>query len=250
MSKDNIHAYGQLCGLFYDATEKYASEQEVDFFISFIQQYPGRVLEAMSGSGRLQIPLIKCGYVVDGVDHSYAMLARCRQRCASLGLEPELYEQSLENLALPHTYNTVIIAFGSLQLISDRDLAFKALKNLNAHMLPGGNLLIDIFVPDITIDEYSISTVRLDEHKMIRLKRRHIFDEHKKIVTTFSLFELIIDGTTEKQENELIELVWRSDKQWQELLLEAGFEIVQIYDERFKESEPSRVIHARSVTKN
>src|SRR3990167_9087512 len=59
MSKNNIQAYGQLCSQFYDATEKYASDQEVDFFTSCIEQHPGRVLEAMSGSGRLQIPLIR-----------------------------------------------------------------------------------------------------------------------------------------------------------------------------------------------
>ena len=51
MSNDKIQAYGELCSLFYDATEKYASESEIDFFASKIAQYPGRALEAMSGSG-------------------------------------------------------------------------------------------------------------------------------------------------------------------------------------------------------
>lgn len=247
MNKDNIQAYGELSSLYYDAIENYASEQEVNFFVSFIEQYPGRVLEAMSGSGRLQIPLIKCGYVVDGVDHSYAMLERCRQRCAKLGLSPEIYEQSLEDLALPHKYSTVIIAFGSLQLIVDYDCALAALKNIKAHMLPGGNVLIDIFVPDITIDESSVSTARLDEHRIIRVTKRHIFNLEKKLANTFCLYELIVDGITLQQENALVEIVWRSDDQWQELLLEAGFEVIKIYDEIFKKSEPSRVIHARAV---
>ncbi len=250
MNQNTIQAYGKLCSLFYDATEKYASDGEVDFFVSCIKQHPGRVLEAMSGSGRLQIPLIQRGYIVDGVDHSDAMLARCRQRCASFGIkEPDLYEQSLENFASPHKYSTIIIAFGSLQLISDQAVLLKALKNLNAHMMIGGNLLLDIFVPDVTIDDFSIATTRLDEHKVIRLKRRHIFNIEQKIVTTFSLFELIVDGIVQQQENELIELVWRSDNEWQELLLEAGFEIIKIYDETFKKSELSRVIHAKASIK-
>ena len=132
MRKDNLQAYGELSSLFYDAIEHYASQQEVDFFASCIEQNPGRVLEAMSGSGRLQIPLMQRGYVVDGVDISAPMLARCQQRCAKLGLTPELYEQSLENLSLPNVYNTVIIAFGSFQLITDEDCALKSLKNLYA----------------------------------------------------------------------------------------------------------------------
>lgn len=250
MSNKNIYAYGQLCSLFYDATEKYASEQEVDFFVSCIEQYPGRVLEAMSGSGRLQIPLIQRGYVVDGVDHSAPMLARCAQRCAKLGLEPKLYEQSLEHLALPDRYSTVIIAVGSLQLIIDQDLVIQALKNLHDHMLAGGNLFIDIFEPDITIDEVSVSKVCLDERRVISLTRRHMFDTEKKLVRTFCWYQLVVDGVVAQQENELVEVVWRSDNEWQELLLQAGFEVIRIYDETFKNSETSRVIHARAVVKS
>lgn len=250
MSKDTIQAYGELCSLFYDAFKNYAPGPEVNFFASFIEQHPGRVLEAMSGSGRLQIPLIQRGYVVDGVDNSSAMLARCHQRCASLGLRPEIYEQSLENLALPHKYSTIIIAVGSLQLITDRDLILKALKNLNTHIFPGGNLLIDIFVPDITIDESSVSIVRLDEYRIIRLTKRHMFDVEKKMADTFCLYELIVDGIVRQQENELIEVVWRSDNEWQELLFEAGFELIRIYDETFRKSGPSRVIHAKAIMKS
>ena len=246
MSKDTIQAYGELCGLFYDATEQYAPSIEVDFFASFIEKNPGRVLEPMSGSGRLQIPLMQRGYVVDGVDHSSAMLEHCLQRCASLGLKkPELYEQSLENFVLPHKYSTMIIGVGSFQLITDRDLALKSLKNLNSHMLVGGNLLIDIFVPDTTVDDFSVSVARLDEHRSIRLTKRHIFNVAKKMADSFCLYELIVDGVVQQQENALIEIVWRSDDEWSQLLLEAGFEIIRIYEEKFK--EPSRIIQARPI---
>ncbi|MBP6892719.1 class I SAM-dependent methyltransferase [Candidatus Babeliales bacterium] len=251
MNKNNVHAYGQLCGLFYDATEKYASDCEINFFAACIKQYPGRVLEAMSGSGRLQIPLMQRGYVVDGVDHSEAMLARCRERCAKLKLEPKLYQQSVENLKLPYKkYGTVIIAVGSLQLITDQNLVLKSLKNVHAHMSVGGNLYIDIFVPDTTLEEFSISQVRLDDHTIIRLTRRHQFDVEKKIANTFCLYELIVDGIIQKQENELIEIVWRTDVQWHQLLQQAGFEVVQVYDATFKKPEISRIIHAKSVVEN
>lgn len=251
MNNDSIQFYGKLCGLFYDATEKYASQQEVDFFASCIDLSPGRVLEPMSGSGRLQIPLLQRGYVVDGVDISSAMLARCRERCAYLGLkEPELYEQSLENFVIPHRYSTMIIAFGSLQLIADRAALLGSLQNLHAHMLEDGNLLIDIFIPDQTIDQYSVSIVRLDEHRVVRVTRRYVFDLEKRKVDTFCLYELLVNGMVQEQENGLIEIVWYSDDEWKELLLQAGFEIVAIHDKKFKESEPSRVIHARPILKN
>jgi SAM-dependent methyltransferase len=249
MGKNNLQAYDQLCSQFYDATEKYASQEEVHFFDSLLKQYPGRILEAMSGSGRLQIPLMQRGYVVDGVDHSDAMLERCRQRCTKLGLTPELYEQSLETLSLPHKYRFVIIAVGSLQLITDHVHVLQALKKLHDHMLPGGHLFIDIFVPDATLDELSVSIARLDEHRIIRLTKRHVFNVEKKLASSFCWYELIVDGIVLQQENALIEVVWRNDNEWKELLLEAGFEIVQIYDETFKKSESSRIIHAQAVKK-
>jgi SAM-dependent methyltransferase len=242
-----LTAYGNLCSQFYDATKAYAPEKEVDFFASFIEQNPGRVLEAMSGSGRLQIPLMQRGYVVDGVDNSPAMLARCRQRCAELGLQPELYEQSLESLSLPHTYATVTIAVSSFQLITDRAVALKALQNLHMHMLPEGNLLLDIFVPDRDIDKRSVRMARLDDHRVIRLTTRHMFDEEKKLADAYCCYELLVDGVVQQQEDEFMQVVWRSDDEWQKLLGEAGFEIVTIYDETFRSSGPSRVIHAVRV---
>lgn len=246
----SIQAYGQLSSLFYDATEKYASEQEVDFFAACIDQNPGRILEAMSGSGRLQIPLMQRGYEVEGVDISYPMIERCRQRCAPLGLDPKIYQQALENLALPYAYNTVIIAVGSLQLIVDPVITLKALKNLHAHMLIGGNLFIDIFVPDVGVDDFSTSIVRLDKHSVIRLTKRHKFNVVNQRVDTFCWYELIVGGIVLQQEDELMQVVWRTDDEWQELLFNAGFEIIRIYDEIFSKSESSRIIHARAVMKN
>lgn len=244
---DQPTAYGKLCSMFYDATKAYAPEREVSFFASFIEQNPGRVLEAMSGSGRLQIPLMQRGYIVDGVDNSQAMLERCRKRCAQLGLQPELYDQSLEMLSLPHKYATITIAVGSFQLITDRAVALQALKNMHAHMLPGGNVLLDIFVPDTGIDKRSVRIARIDDHTVIRLTTRHMFDEEKKLADAFCLYELLVDGVVQQQEEEFMQVVWRSDDEWKQLLNEAGFDLIRIYDETFRSSGPSRVIHAIRV---
>lgn len=247
LNQNSKQAYDELSSLFYDATEHYASKQETDFFASCIEQHPGKVLEAMSGSGRLQIPLMQRGYSIDGVDHSEAMLARCRQRCAELGLQPVIFKQSLENLDLPYKYNTVIIAVGSLQLITDQDMVLRVLRNLKAHMLPGGNLVLDTFKPDITLDNFATSTVLLGEQKAIRLTKRHVFNVEQKRVDSFCLYELLVNGIIVQQENELIEIVWRSDQEWQQLLLKAGFQTVNISDEILRKSEPSRIIHAKSM---
>lgn len=244
---DNPPAYGKLCSLFYDAAKGFAPEREVNFYASFIEQQPGRVLEAMSGSGRLQIPLVQRGYVVDGVDNSSAMLARCKQRCAELGVQMEIYEQSLTALQLPHRYTTVTIAVGSFQLIVDRTQALMALKKLHEHMVPGGNLLIDIFTPDTTNNAPDVRIVRLDDNTTIKLTTRYVFDEQRKIADGFCAYELIVNGQVQEREDELIEVTWYTDTELAQLLEQAGFELVKIYDETFRAAGPSRVAHAKRI---
>lgn len=244
---NKLSAYGKLCSLFYDATKKYAPQKEVDFYATFIEKNPGRVLEAMSGSGRLQIPLIQRGYIVDGVDNSKIMLDRCRERWIELNLNPEIYEQSLENLKLPHKYQTITIAVGSFQLIVDKEKALTVLKNLHAHMQKNGDLLIDIFIPDITGDARSTRIANLDENSVIRLTTRYIFNEQEKIANAYSTYELIVDGIVKEQEDELLQVTWYTDKEIEELLKQAGFELIKIYDETFRASGPSRIVHAKAI---
>lgn len=239
-------AYGKLCSLFYDATKTYASEREVAFYASFMEQGKGRILEAMSGSGRLQIPLLQRGYIVDGLDNSPSMLERCRQRCAELQLTPTLYEMTLEELSIPHVYTAVTIAVGSFQLIINRMKALQALKNLRAHMYEGGNLLIDFFVPDITIEPRSTRIARIDHRTTIRLTTRHIFYEKEKIADAYCFYELLMDGIVQQQENELIQVTWYADDELIQLIEEAGFEFVALYNESFRSTGPSRVIHVRA----
>lgn len=243
---NQLYTYGKLCTLFYNATKTYAPEKEVNFYASFMNK-KFRLLEAMSGSGRLQIPLIKLGFTVDGVDNSPVMLNSCRERCADLKLSPEIYEQSLEELNLPHKYQAVTIAVGSFQLIVNREIALKSLKNIKTHMNYGGDLLIDIFVPDQSIDSRSTKIARIDDNTIIRLTTRYVFNNQEKIADAFCLYELIRNGIVQEQENELMQVTWYTDDELKELLNQADFEVVKIYEETFRSSGLSRIIHAKAV---
>ena len=242
-----LTAYGKLCSMFYDATKKFATERELDFYSSFMKKDESKVLEAMCGSGRLLIPLIQRGYHVDGVDNSSSMLENCRQRCAQTNSATNLYEQSLENLNVPHKYTTVTIAVASFQLITDRNLALQALQKLHMHMHKHGDLLLDIFVPEID-EEPSIRLVTLDERNKIRLTIRYVFDLEKKQADAFCLYELLVDGIVQEQENELLQLVWYSDDELKHLLEKAGFEVVAFHKDLWlRDSGPSCIVHARAL---
>jgi len=241
------NTYGNLCSLCYDLRLFYAQPPEFGFFATCIDMHPGRALEAMSGSGRLLIPLLQRGYTVDGVDCSPDMLARCHARCKQLKLTPKIYEQALENLSLPHQYATIIIALGSFQLISDQTQALQALKNLQAHMLDDGNLFIDIFVPETTGNPCSTSVEKVDDNTQLRLTKKNIFDHNKQIAQVLCTYELITNGIVQQTEQEMLQIIWRTDEQWANLLTQAGLKIVKIHDEPYGKDSVSRVLHARRI---
>lgn len=236
--------YGSLCAIFYDATKKFAPKEELDFYRSFMHKN-GRVLEAMTGSGRLQIPLMQIGYQVDGVDCSSEMLKRCVERSAVFGLVPNLYQQWLQDLNLPHKYQTVVIAVGSFQLITDRKLALQSLQKIADHMLPDGDLLFSIFDPCISSESWSKRVVRLDHKTTINLTTSRRIDQVDKLANAYCNYELVVAGEVVRAEQELIQVTWYTEVELVQLLDAAGFELVKIYDYPLPNDDGSCIVHAK-----
>lgn len=235
--------YGRLCAIFYDEVKQFAPKAEIDFYTSFMS-LDGRVLEAMTGSGRLQIPLMQLGYVVDGVDCSPDMLARCVLRSQGLGLTPNLYQQYLDQLDTPYQYQTVVIAVGSFQLITERAAALKALIKIREHLLPTGDLLFSIFDPT-RAESWSKRSVRLTGSRVLNLITRRELDVVNKLAQAYCSYELIIAGQVDQQEQELISVTWYSDIELEQLLDQAGLKLVKIYDYFQPNSDNSRIAHAK-----
>jgi ubiquinone/menaquinone biosynthesis C-methylase UbiE len=249
MNNTEQSLYGDLCSRYYDATEKYATKNEVDFYASFMKS-GHRTLEAMSGSGRLQIPLLQRGYHVDGVDSSTSMLQRCQERCREFNLAPRLYEQRIEHMALDYThYKTVIIAVGSFQLIADKTAALHALQQLRAHMADDGTLLLDIFVPDpATHNKQSTAFAYLDNNKKIRFSTRHLFHKETQLIDALCAYELIVNGTVQQREEELMQFTWYTDDQITQLLRDAGFTVVAFHEQQFRLTQTSRIVEAKATS--
>lgn len=142
--------YGELCTEVYDLTKEigHSFGGDIEYYLGRLQPCKGRILEAMAGSGRVIIPLLESGLIVDGVDYSPEMLASCRQRLQERGLAATLYESDLQTLSLPDQYEAIIIPGGSFLLIEKREESLAALKRLYDHLQPGGRLMLDLFLPD------------------------------------------------------------------------------------------------------
>ena len=240
----NSSYYGNLCAIFYDATKKFAPKPELDFYTSFMSKQ-GRILEAMTGSGRLQIPLMQLGYQIDGVDCSSDMLARCVSRSKQFGLIPSLYQQYLDQLDLPYKYQTIIIAVGSFQLIHDYQLALKTLIKIREHMLPDGDLLFSLFDPQVSSEAWSKRIVRLNSSTILNLTTRRDIDRERKIADAYCAYELVINGQVVQQEQELVTVTWYDQLNLIKLLELAGFKLVKMYDYPMPNDDNSCIAHVK-----
>ena len=145
-----LNNYGPLSTELYNLTKPigHSIDGDIAYYQSRLKGCQRPVLEAMSGAGRLLIPLHQSGLQIEGVDASKAMLDACEKYCKSNQFNIPLYHASLEELALPKQYEAIIIPTGSFLLIENRADSLRVLERLYHHLLPGGRLILDLELPD------------------------------------------------------------------------------------------------------
>lgn len=248
-----MSAYQKLCTEFYDATKPYASEAEVAYYAQALQSVSGPILEAMCGSGRLLIPLSKKGFVVEGVDNSLPMLESCVSRAAAHGLSPVLHQQSIETLSLPKKYGAIIIAVGSFQLITDRAIALTTLRRLKEHLLPGGILLLDTFVPwDMlgisTAVESVVRSALCSDGSVITLDSELTIDVPEQLYHAKNLYTKKINDLVIGQEEEDLSVRWYYFYEMELLLEKAGFATATRHIVSFSDNEDVIQIYCARIS--
>lgn len=248
-------SYQQLCTEFYDQSKPEAISEELKFYTEFLKEREGPYLEAMCGSGRLLIPLLRSGLEIDGVDSSPYMLESCLKRCKTQKLNPCLFQQSLQSLSLPKKYNVIFISLGSFQLISDVKEASLALKKLLDHLLPGGVLLLELFVPWDGIKVSIVGSCLLNT-ATVPFERKEILSDcsvivYKGITTDYHKEQLqVTEGEYIKtyknkviaNEKENIKVRWYHRYEMELFLKLCGFSKVNIIDCSF-ELNPQALIY-------
>lgn len=117
--------------------------REAPFFLQEIARYGQPVLDLACGTGRVLLPLLRAGIDIDGCDISEDMLHYCRNKAASEGLHPSLYNQPMHAIELPRKYKTIYIC-GSFGLAGSREKDLETLRRCYRHLEGGGALLLNI----------------------------------------------------------------------------------------------------------
>ncbi|SFS71898.1 class I SAM-dependent methyltransferase [Paenibacillus sp. BC26] len=221
--------YGKLCTEVYDLTKRVGQSLggDLEYYQERLSSCKGRILEAMVGSGRVIIPLLEAGLLVDGVDYSAEMLESCRKRCEDRGLNVRLFESNLVELDLPDRYEAIIIPGGSFLLIENREESIAALKRLYDHLQPGGRLLLDLFLPDTHFESGGFSgssTFQLPDGDLItmegKLLEASLFDQYK---VTLLKYEKWRNGALIETEMQRFALRWYGVHEFKLVLESIGF---------------------------
>ncbi|CAO5183066.1 Methyltransferase type 11 [Frankia sp. AiPs1] len=137
--------YGRLCSLVYQLDKPIGTSfGDVEFYRERLAGVTGEILEPAVGTGRILVPLLRDGFRVRGFDASPQMLAICRENCAAYGLDPVLFEADMTVYREPAAFAAVVIPAGSFALVTGRENAVRALRNIRESLAPGGRLIVDV----------------------------------------------------------------------------------------------------------
>lgn len=120
---------------------------DIDFFVEETKKSSGEVLELMSGSGRVSIPLIEAGIKLTCVDISAELNGILEKKLKRMGLQADVYQMDACEFELQKKFDMVIIPFHSFAHITSVDDQRKALAQIHKHLLPGGTFICTLGNP-------------------------------------------------------------------------------------------------------
>jgi ubiquinone/menaquinone biosynthesis C-methylase UbiE len=203
-----------------------------------IERYGQPALDVGCGTGRLLLDYLGAGIDIDGVDNSPEMLARCREKAGRLGLHPVLYQQSIEALALPRRYRTILVPSSSFQLVTDPDAAAAAMRRFLVHLEPGGALAMS-FMPlweagdPLETEWWVAEQVRPEDGALVRRWSRARYEPARQLEHTEARYEVVRDGEVVAAETHRRSPAtrWYTHAQVRDLYDAAGFVGVQLFRE-------------------
>jgi SAM-dependent methyltransferase len=219
-----------------------ASQVDLGFYLGEAQAARPPVLELACGTGRVTLPIAMAGVPVVGLDSSAGMLAKARQKAAKLPDVPVRWvEADMREFSLEECFGLAIIPARSfLHLLTPGDQV-RALSNILDHLLPGGRLILNHFVPHLQmIAEHSTTT-----REMLRLSNDFTdpasgnrvlvwgsrrYDPHaQRIDQQFRYEELDDEGSVVATRYRSFSLCYIWPREMEHLLVRCGFEIEALY---------------------
>ena len=206
MSWDEAFAYR------YDEWSAHMTD-DVPFYVELAREADGPLVELAVGDARVAVPVAQAtGRSVIGIDTSPAMLAQARVRAAEAGVELDLREGDMRELALDEQAALIYCPFRALLHLptwADRRRTFE---RVAASLRPGGRFAWNAFA--------------FDHHVAARLDGRH-HDQPLPHSLRYSVGDNRIDITLD--DDSTSSLWWATKNEWLGLIDVAGLELEALF---------------------
>ncbi|HEV8167243.1 MAG TPA: class I SAM-dependent methyltransferase [Actinomycetota bacterium] len=210
---------------------------DVAFYVELARKADGPLVELGIGNGRVAIPVARAtGRRVIGIDASPAMLEQARARAAEAGVELDLHQGDMRDLALDGPAALIYCPFRALLHLptwADRRRTFE---RVAASLRPGGRFAWNAFAFDHQI------AARLDgkhQTQPVPHTARYWVGANR--------IDLVLDGGGRSS------LWWATRNEWLGLLDVAGLELEALYGgfagEPFADDSPEYVFVARRLAR-
>jgi SAM-dependent methyltransferase len=209
---------------------------DVNFFIEETKKTTGEVLELMSGTGRVSIPLLEAGVKLTCVDLSAESNANLKDKLQRLGLKADVYTADVCELELSKKFDMVIIPFHSFAHITSPDDQRKALAKIQQHLLPSGTFICTLGNPKVRQQAVTgqlrlLRTYPLPDNGKLLLWVLENNDEDDEQVVEAKQFYEEYDANGVLRSKRLLELHFRLSHrdEFEELVKAAGFKVKAFY---------------------
>lgn len=210
---------------------------DIDFFIAETKKSSGEVLELMSGTGRVSIPLLEAGVKLTCVDISGESNEILNRKLQQMGLKADVYTMDVCKLELPKKFDTVIIPFHSFAHITSPEDQKQALVRIHQHLFPGGTFICTLGNPEVrqqAVDgqlrlfrKYPLES---EKGTLLLWIMESVSSEDEQVVEAMQFFEEY-DAKGVLQAKRLLELHFRLTRrdEFEELAKSVGFKVKDFY---------------------
>lgn len=221
-----------LVSEFYDLYTD--TDYDLKFWIDTIKNSPAPALELMCGTGRIIKPALEAGCVLEGLDYSQELLARCEYKLFKAGLKTALYGYDARDFSIKHQkYGLMFIAFQAIaEVCSDKEKK-QLFECVHTHLLPEGLFYVSAHNPaqrKLTLDGQpkNFGTYPIgDGGQTVEISGIYALDEQNNIVTGTQFYKCFTNGQPDRQVEMPVKFHLISPDELENILKQAGFNISQ-----------------------
>lgn len=144
MNNKSLDTYLDLCTQVYDLSKPAPPKEAYDFYLSYVKETKGAILEPMCGTGRYLLPMLAEGVQIEGFDASPAMLDALKTKAKAQNLKPRIWKGFIEDLKQPMQYGLIFIPCGSFCLITEMQAIKKSLDTIYTHLKKDGLFVFEV----------------------------------------------------------------------------------------------------------